>query len=335
VIGNAKGDNALIRGIPGGAMNRRSLLTSCLGCWAALSTGISLQAQTVEAIPALSLEFRAGFDDDGRPSDAWQRALRHFHEADAIARIAADRYPLTTEQSAWRELILARMPAWEARSADLIWPFGDIPFPARVYVLIGNVSANDAFVAEDDTIAFDVSRLHEVYGDAATAENFDRINRFFDHEFTHVLHRSWQRHHALEPESPLEQALWASLKEGVGNYRSFTARWVAADGSLTGRAEQTLERLSPIFVERLTALESATAEEAVELTRGLSMGPFDQKWGALPVGLWLVQEMASDPRALAYWVDQGPWGVLDLARKYLPAELAAGLPIRKVPSDVH
>lgn len=317
-------------------MNRqRTLLAVLLACWLALPNGPAAGAEEADAATSTQLEVIAGFDLDGRPTSAWQRALRHFHDDEAIAGIADDSYPLTTGQAAWRDLILRRLPAWESRSISLAWPFGDIPVPERVYVLIGNIGASDAFVAENDTMAFDVRRLHDVYGDAGTAENLDRINRFFDHEFTHLLHRSWQGQQGLVPESPLEQALWACLKEGLGHYRSFTPRWLAADGRLTEHAEQTLERLAPIFVERLAALETATPEEAVELTRGLSIGPFDQKWGALPVGLWLAREMASDPQALAYWVEKGPWGVIDLAHKHLPAELAAGLPSRQTQVVIH
>ena len=40
--------------------------------------------------------------------------------------------------------------------------------------------------------------------------------------------------------------------------------------------------------ERLAALEHATEDEAAALLNGLSSGPFDQKWGALTVALWLA-----------------------------------------------
>lgn len=298
--------------------------------------GAPLRARerAVEA-PPIRLEFHSGLDIDQRPTADWQHALRHFHDADEIRQIAAERHPLTEEQVAWADLILSRLPAWQRQSSELAWPFGDIRVPSSLSILVGNVGASDAFVADDDTIAFDVRRLQEVYGDANKSANLDRINRFFDHELTHVLHRTWQRENGLQPESPLEEALWACLKEGLGHFRSFSSRWLLPDGSLTEHAEQALNRLAPIFVERMTALDTATPEEAEELTRNLSMGPFGEKWGALTIGLWLAQEAQRDPRSLAYWVEQGPWGVIELATRYLPAELAARLPAKNVQSRVH
>ena len=59
---------------------------------------------------------------------------------------------------------------------------------------------------------------------------------------------------------------------------------------------------------------------------GLSMGPFEQKWGALTVALWLAQEARGDNTRLQKWVDAGPAGVLMLTKKYLPDELKNRLP---------
>ena len=61
---------------------------------------------------------------------------------------------------------------------------------------------------------------------------------------------------------------------------------------------------------------------------GLSMGPFDEKWGALTVALWLAQDVERKESGLERWIEAGPQGVLTLARKYLPAALAQQLPHR-------
>ena len=58
------------------------------------------------------------------------------------------------------------------------------------------------------------------------------------------------------------------------------------------------------------------------------MGPFEKKWGALPAALWLSQEALYGDEALRYWVEEGPWGVIELATKYLPPDLASQLPER-------
>ena len=127
-------------------------------------------------------------------------------------------------------------------------------------------------------------------------------------------------------ETPLERALWACLAEGLGNYRSLSPRWFEAGGGLSEHARDVLGRLEPIFVERLAALASATDANSDGLMQGLSMGPFEEKWGALPVALWLASETAEDPGALAAWIERGSRGVLVLARRHLPADLAARLP---------
>ena len=79
-------------------------------------------------------------------------------------------------------------------------------------------------------------------------------------------------------------------------------------------------------MQRLAALQRATAQVAVPLLKGLSMGPFDQKWGALTVALWLAQEAKGDEHNLQKWVEAGLSGVLILAQKYLPENLKRELP---------
>lgn len=193
-------------------------------------------------------------------------------------------------------------------------------------ILLGNQGGNDAFVAGDDVIGFDLSRLLALYGVASAPGNSDRIDRFFAHEYTHIAHKAWRRNAGLLLTTPLEQALWACLTEGLGNYRSLSSRWRDDQRRLTPHAVETLERLQPEFTVRIAALAHATGSEADALMEGLSMGPFEQKWGALTVALWLAREAQDGDAALRYWVERGLPGVLELARKHLPAEPAARLP---------
>lgn len=120
--------------------------------------------------------------------------------------------------------------------------------------------------------------------------------------------------------------MWECSKEGLGNLRSLSSRWRESDGSLSSHAHETLDRLGPILVERLAALATASPESSATLLAGLSTGPFEHKWGALPVALWLAAEEAVDPGALAELVAGGPKAVLSLARRHLPPELAASVP---------
>lgn len=132
----------------------------------------------------------------------------------------------------------------------------------------------------------------------------------------------------MQLDTPFEAALWACLTEGVGNYRSLSRKWVTKSGELTPHAETVLARLQPVFVERLAALRHADDAEAPALLRGLSMGPFQEKWGALTVALWLAQEAKGNDANLQKWVAAGPAGVLRLAEKYLPEELQTRISLK-------
>lgn len=190
---------------------------------------------------------------------------------------------------------------------------------------MGNQGGEDAFTFSDSIICFDLERLYHTYGSANNDLNSARIDRFFAHEYTHVLHRVWRKKNPIELNTPLDNALWECLTEGLANYRSLSNKWIANDGSLSGHADSVLKRLEAVFVERINALNSATFFEAESLMNGLSVGPFDQKLGALPVALWLVMEVKKGESNLQHWVDAGPQGILLLADKYLPDELRSQL----------
>jgi hypothetical protein len=66
----------------------------------------------------------------------------------------------------------------------------------------------------------------------------------------------------------------------------------------------------------------------------LASGPFDRKWGALPVALWLADEQARDPEALRRFVVAGPDGVWALAGRHLSPELAAALNEAKLAAEL-
>jgi len=295
---------------------------------AAAAALASAMVHPTDLVRAARLAVQVGQEKDGTPTARWLAAASLFNDAATVAALAAESAPFDAAEAAWRDLVVSRSDAWTAAMPGLERPFRDTEPPALLYVLVGNVGAMDAFVVDDTTIAFDVGALQRIYGDASTPENGARIDRFFAHEYTHVVHRAWRAQRDLELHTQLERALWDCLTEGLGNYRSLSDRWFADDTQLSERARIVLARLQPILVDRLGRLATASDEEAVELTRGLSMGPFDEKWGALPVALWLAEEVAADPDALTHWIERGPWGVLDLARRHLPADLAAGLPER-------
>ena len=263
---------------------------------------------------------------DGSVTDAWIVAIGVWHDDDALQDVLRDQHPLTDGEAGWASLILGRTSTWSRMTDSLQLPFGATAPPNAVYIALGNVGGQDAFTFSDTSIGFDLRMLHDLYGVASEEENGDRIDRFFAHEFTHLMHKSWQKANDVMLTSALDRALWECLVEGLGNYRSLSGRWIDPDRALTQHALDVLGRLERVFTDRIEALEHATLSESEALMEGISSGAFDQKWGALTVALFLSQEAKGDDRRLRKWVDAGPQGVLALARKYLPEDLRARIP---------
>lgn len=151
------------------------------------------------------------------------------------------------------------------------------------------------------------------------------MDRFFRHEFVHLLQKAWLPTHPWEMDTPLRTAVWEIWAEGLGNYYSLSARWRSGDGRRSEVAARTLAVLEPRFVARLAALACARPAAAAALTRDLSWGKFERKWGALTAALWLEEEPKAPAEALRRFVAAGPAGVWDLADRHLPGALRAVL----------
>ena len=277
---------------------------------------------SASSVPVV-LVMRSGTSENGTITPEWKEAIRHWHDEEALAAMVAIPKRRSEPEIRWARHIGERVGHWRGMIDSLRIPFTGVAPPEIVTILLGNQGGNDAFVLAPSTICFDLSRLQEEYGNATEPVNGPRIDRFFAHEFTHVMHKAWAKKNNLQLRTPLGTALWECLTEGLGNYRSLSEKWVSGRGELTPHAREVLARLEPIFVERLSTLPHASEKDIPNLMQGLSMGPFDRKWGALTVALWLAQEAAGDNRNLQKWVEAGPVGVLTLADKYLPEELRA------------
>lgn len=298
----------------------------CLSC--VIFSGLEvLRAQDLQTNSQheVVLALKPGVSGDGAVTPAWLEGLRYLRRQPDLNAGQFTAMPLSEAEAAWADLIRRNAAIWPGMIDSLRIAFRMITPPDTVTILIGNQGGEDAFMFEDKTICFDVNRLGRVYGSATEAANRERIDRFFAHEFTHVLHKAWRRDNPISLETPLDIALWECLTEGLGNYRSLSAKWLKGRGKLSEHAEAVLGRLQPAFVQRIAALRDAGEADAEALLEGLSMGPFEQKWGALTVALWLAQEAKGDEANLQSWVDAGPAGVLLLAEKYLPDELKSAL----------
>src|SRR5690606_11115241 len=183
-------------------------------------------------------------------------------------------------------------------------------------------------------IGFDLAAMQRVYGDAGQPGAGERLDRFFRHEYIHLLQHAWWQQHPYTMETPLRRALAEIWAEGLGNYFSLSQRWQSHNGTLSATTRETLTALEPRFVARLAALACAEPAAAQALTADLSRGRFDRKWGALTTALWLEAEAAHDAQALRAFVTAGPDGIWDLAARHLSGDLARTLDEARAAADL-
>jgi hypothetical protein len=247
----------------------------------------------------------------------WLVMLRRRLESPAYDTVALIGREWTAEELAWRDLIRQRAEAWEREIPALVHLFDPVAAPARATIVLGNRGGEDAFTHDSITIGFDLAALQRNYGDPGQPANQDRIDRFFRHEYTHLMQKAWLVTHPWPGSTPFAAALLDIWLEGLGNYFSLSERWKTVNGAPSESAARALTELVPRLVERMSALACATREEGEILMADLSMGRFDQKWGALPVALWLEREQSASPEALRRFVLAGPGGAWTLIERHV------------------
>jgi len=268
-----------------------------------------------------------GVDELGQPTKVWIDVVQVQFSKEELDQITNTQKKLSDSEIEWANLIQSKLPYWEKQIEDIAIPFSDIKIPDKISVVVGNFGKVDAFASQEfeTKIFLNLSVLVREYGNAESQENKDRIDRLFAHEFTHLLHYQWFKKNPYIPDTPLEKALERCLVEGIGHYRSISHKWRDKDGHITNHSEKTLMLLEPVFVQRLITINNSTETEAAELMQGLSIGRFNEKWGALTVALWFVKESAGYDKNLIKWINYGPNGILTLALKHLPVELKDSL----------
>jgi hypothetical protein len=266
-----------------------------------------------------AVTIRSGIEQN-KISDAWKDALTSRMSAQRLDSMAAIKRELSAEEIKWGTLINSNAFRWNSFRDSLLTPFRGTNIHDTIFVMLGFLGDDDAFTYKYRTVCLDLTALHRAYGSADEAVNKERIDRIFSHEYTHLLHKKWAVQHKLQLHSFMDSILWECLYEGIGMYRSLSAKWLPVNGTLPQLTVQTVDRLSLIFVERLITIKtssSLTDEEKTRLNAGLSRGPVDQKWGAFPVAVWLLQEAGGDETKLKAWINRGPQAVIMLAKKYL------------------
>ncbi|HWR13183.1 MAG TPA: hypothetical protein VN577_00025 [Terriglobales bacterium] len=276
-----------------------------------LSLSACAAGQLLKVIP--------GTDGSGRATQQWREMMARrlpegkFREIEPLVK------PYNAQEQKWLELIESKAANWETEIPRLAAPFRPVAAP-EAQIVVGNRGADDAFTHDPHTIGFDVERLNALYGNAQSPENVARIDRFFRHEYTHLLQKAWFAKHPSPLNTPLRLALTEMWTEGMGNFYSLSETWRSQNGRPAPKTVETLRVLEPRMLARLSAVSCASSEQAQRLTRDLSNGHFDEKWGALPVALWLERE-STNPETLRNYVLAGPDGFWDLARRNLSPEL--------------
>jgi hypothetical protein len=268
---------------------------------------------------ATELGIIKGVNADGTPSEIWLNAVQNRNSPQDWVLLKQSKKPLSENEILWYQAIEQQLPTFNQLLPKLHLAFKGVKPPQKVQILAGNQGGNDGFTYGLDTICVDLSAWARAYG---KPDNSTRIVRILMHEYSHLLTRQWQNHNPVKLASPLDRALWQLFYEGLGSYRSLSEKWFAPDKSPSPMALKTLETLTPVFVERLVKLNLATAQNEAQLMHNMTSGSFRKQWGSLTVGIWLAHESQGDDRKLTKWIAMGPQGVLALAQKYLPQDLA-------------
>lgn len=275
--------------------------------------------------PEPRLQLVVGVSDSGAATEEWLSLVRARLSPGDFRAVLPIRKPLSEADRAWAELFRSRLEAWENEIPRLAALFHPVTPPSEVRIILGNRGGEDAFTAPGNrtTIGFDLSKLQSIYGDAGRTS--ERADRFFRHEYTHLLQKAWLEARPYNAGTPLRAALLEIWSEGMGNWFSMSEQWRTAGGQPSARAKERLAELEPRLVARLAALACASAEQAAKLTADLSWGPFDRKWGALTAALWLEAEPGEPATTLREFVLAGPEGVWKLAERRVAPPLRAVL----------
>lgn len=268
--------------------------------------------------------------ENNKISADWKNALATRQSQQYLDSLSGVIRELTKEESDWYQLITSRTQRWAQLRDSLKVPFGNLYIHDTTHIFLGYQGSDDGFTYGYQTICFDLTALHGEYGSATDSINTDRIDRLFAHEYTHLLSKEWARQNGLKLDNFRDSILWECMYEGLGMYRSMSAKWFPEKDSLSPAAIEAFENLYPTFSERMSIILSIpelSENHKARLHKNLSRGSMTQKWGALPVAVWIALEAKGNDKNLEKWINKGPDAVVPLALKYLPPEYSAHLKI--------
>lgn len=280
---------------------------------------LSVYSRTANVNALDTIIVREGFIDD-RASCTWLEALKNRLSQEKVDSISRVRKAVTTSEKNWKQMIELKAIKWNSFRDSLSILFPSIKLDDSIYILTGYGGNDDGFTYGLQTVCLDLTALQREYGSSDLPENDSRIDRIFAHEYTHLLHKAW----AVKTNQQLltfkDSILWECLYEGLGMYRSFSARWLPVQRKLPDITVNSLGELYPVFslhIKTVTSGIELTPDEKKLIGMNLSRGSVNKKWGAFPVGIWLALEANGDDQNLVSWIEMGPEAVIELSKKYI------------------
>ncbi len=294
------------------------LIIALISCSSPSETALSSSQQSNR----YSIIVKLGLENN-RISPEWRNALSSRQSKNYLDSLSRVNRPLTPGEKGWLELIKSRADQFASMRDSLQVPFAGGKINDTIYVLLGYQGHDDAFTYQYQTVCFNLTALQQQYGSAEESINANRIDRLFAHEYSHLLSKDWAQRNQLKLQSFKDSILWECLYEGIGMYRSMSAKWFPQEDTLSEAAFKTFKALYPVFAERIITidtLKSPSKEVKRKLKKNLSRGSMVEKWCALPVGVWLALEAKGNDKNLTPWVEMGPDAVIPLAAKYLTGD---------------
>jgi hypothetical protein len=276
-------------------------------------------SQTGVQAPTILLEFAVR--EDGTATELWTNGTAISIGENRARALARENRPFSADAAAWNEKLDKSLPLVAQRVGELARLFDVAPLDAQI--VVGNRGSWDAFGWVPNHIGINAQAFADTYGPPSD-DAADRVVRIAAHEYLHLLTYAHYENHQELRRTPFDRALWTMFFEGIGDYVSVSARWLPDEqGNYSSVTADTLKKLEPVFVERLEELAFASDEQEQDLRAGLSIGKFDEKWGSLPVALWLHSEVkrCGESATLRAMFRLERAGVLELALRHAAPEL--------------
>lgn len=252
---------------------------------------------------------------NGIPTELWLSAISNRNTKNELKKISSLKKPLSSNELKWKNALQDALPIFESNKQKVNSLFPKVSPPKSIKILLGNQGGNDAFTYKKEYICLDLSEWVQYYGTPKNTD-LDRVSRILLHEYAHLVTKAWLEKYPQQADSLYSKALFEMFYEGIGNYFSLSRKWIDNEFNLSPRSKKTLNKLVPVLKNKMQQIALHKHSNSTELLNGLSSGKFDEKWGALPVALWLTQERKISKKTLIDRVQEGPKGIDKLIEKY-------------------